>query len=190
LIGLLPLALRGLVVLPGALQSEALALAVPSLVTERAGHIGVTGAGASAGRQDRVKGERAGPIRARAMIDLLSLERRLDLIFVQVGEQGDRGDEVVVFWPKSTNHSHAEQFIVQIGQSESGGMKFFDPGHALLNSGSQGSEGLVRGLPDAEELVMGDKTSCRLLLDIEGLQGDPSSVGTSWCCLMCLTALA
>jgi len=75
------------------------------------------------------------------------------------------------------NHCHAEQFIVQIGQSEGGRMEFFDPGHSLLNSGSEGSEGLVRGLPDAEELVIGNKRSCRLLLDIESLQGDPSSVG-------------
>jgi len=60
------------------------------------------------------------------------------------------------------NHHHAEQFIVQIGQSEGGQMEFFDPGHGLLDSGSEGSEGLIRGLPDAEELVIGNKTSCRL----------------------------
>ena len=35
----------------------------------------------------------------------------------------------------------------------------------------------TKGLPNAEELVIGDKTSCRLLLDIKGLQGGPSSIG-------------
>jgi len=66
---------------------------------------------------------------------------------------------VVVLQPKSTNHSHAEQFIIQIGQSEGGGTKLFDPGHGLLNSGSEGSEGSLRGLPDAEELIIGHKMS-------------------------------
>jgi len=148
-----------------------------SLLTKRAGHIEVTGACASTGRQDRVRGKRAGPIKMRAMIDFLGLERCLDLILVQISEQGKRGCEVVVIRPKGTNHRHTEQFIIQIGQSEDGGTRFFDPGHGLLDSGSQDSEGLLRGLPDAEELIIGHKTSCRLLLNTEGLQGSPSGAG-------------
>jgi len=118
---------------------------------------------------DRTESEKRGlDPSGQQTIDLLSLE-----CLVQISEQGKRGGEVVVFWSKSTNYSRAEQFI-QVDQNEGGGTKFFDPGHGLLDSGSEGSERLLRGLPNAEEFVIGHKTSCRLLLNIKSLKGGPS----------------
>lgn len=63
------------------------------------------------------------------------------------------------------NHHQAAQFIIKIGVTEGKGVKLLDFEHALLDSGNESYEGLLRMLTDAEKLIIGDKMSYRLLLD-------------------------
>ena len=56
-------------------------------------------------------------------------------------------------------------------------MKLLECGHRLLNSCTKYRKRLLRALPDAEKLIIGNKTSTSLLLDIEWLESGPSSSG-------------
>ena len=82
---------------------------------------------------------------------------------------------MIVVRSQRVNESHATEFIIQLGQIKSGGTKFLDPSHGMLDLGSEGSEECLRVFPDAKELIIGDKTSFSLLLYKDVLQNLPNS---------------
>jgi len=49
--------------------------------------------------------------------------------------------------------------------------KFLDVGHAILNPSNKGAEGLVRLLPDGEEVIPGIEMCPRMLLEVCRKQG-------------------
>jgi hypothetical protein len=53
-------------------------------------------------------------------------------------------------------------------------MKFLDFGHAIFDPGNEGAQGLVRLLPDGEEVVPGFEACPRMLLEVYGSKGSPN----------------
>jgi hypothetical protein len=53
-------------------------------------------------------------------------------------------------------------------------MEFLDFGHAIFNPGNEGAQGLVRLLPDGEEVVPGVGVCPRTLLKVYGSKGGPN----------------
>ena len=84
-----------------------------------------------------------------------------------------------VFLAQGTNHSHADEFCIKIldgvGILGIRGSKFLDFGHAIFNPGNKGAQGLVRLLPDREEVVPGIETCPRTLLEVCRSEGSPNS---------------
>ena len=120
-------------------------------------------------------GSSGGAIRVRSPVDIISLECCLDLILVEICEQGKVGCEMRVVKSQRVNESHASEFVIKLGQMKGRGTKFLHPSYGMLDSGSESSEGLFRAFSDAKELIIGDKMSSSLLLDKEVLQSLPSS---------------
>ena len=81
---------------------------------------------------------------------------------------------MIVVRSQRVNESHASEFVIQLDQIKGRVTKFLDPSHGMLDSGSEGSEGLLRVFPNAEELIIGNKMSASLLLDKEVFQDLPS----------------
>jgi hypothetical protein len=82
-----------------------------------------------------------------------------------------------VFLAQGTNHSHADEFCIKIcdgiGILGIRGSKFLDFGHAIFNPGNEGAQGLIRLLPDREEVIPGIETRPRTLLEVCGSKGGP-----------------
>ena len=70
-----------------------------------------------------------------------------------------------VFGLKSMNHGHASELIVEYSNVERRAVKILDSEHGLLNSRSQGRQGLLRAFLNAKELIICHKTAAGLLLD-------------------------
>jgi hypothetical protein len=83
-----------------------------------------------------------------------------------------------VFLAQGTNHSHTDKFCIKILDSiRVLGIvrtEFLDFGHAIFNPGNKGAQGLVRLLPDGEEVVPGVEACPRTLLEVYGSKGGPN----------------
>jgi hypothetical protein len=83
-----------------------------------------------------------------------------------------------VFLAQGTNHSHTDEFCIEIldgvGLLRVCRTKFLDLGHAIFNPGNKSAQGLVRLLPDGEEVVPGVETCPRTLLKVYGSKGGPN----------------
>jgi hypothetical protein len=84
---------------------------------------------------------------------------------------------VRVFLSQGTNHSHADKFCIKIsdgiGFTGVHRSKFLDLRHAILNPSNKSAQGLVRLLPDREEVIPGIETRPRTLLEVYGSKGGP-----------------
>ena len=81
---------------------------------------------------------------------------------------------MIVIGSQGRNHGHVGEFIIQFCKAKERVVKFLDPGHLFFDSGSESRHGLLRTLLNAKELVISNKTSSNLLLNIKILQGCPS----------------
>jgi hypothetical protein len=83
-----------------------------------------------------------------------------------------------VFLAQGTNHSHTDEFCIEvldgIGILGTCRTEFLDFGHAIFNPGNEGAQGLVRLLPDGEEVVPGVEACPRTLLKVYGSKGGPN----------------
>jgi hypothetical protein len=52
--------------------------------------------------------------------------------------------------------------------------EFLDFGHAIFNPSNEGAQGLIRQLPDREEVVPGIEVCPRTLLEVYGSKGGPN----------------
>jgi hypothetical protein len=82
-----------------------------------------------------------------------------------------------VFLPQGTNHSHTDEFCIEVLDGiailATCRTKFLDLGHAIFNPGNEGAQGLVRQLPDGEEVIPGIEMCPRTLLKVYGSKGGP-----------------
>jgi hypothetical protein len=110
-------------------------------------------------------------------LSLLSKEGGLELLLVQGLEQDQAGCKLGIVIAQSMNHGHRDQLSIKIsktvGLARVLGVQSLDLGHALLNPGNKGAQGLIRALPDGEEVVPGVETRSRKLLDMGRLEGGP-----------------
>jgi hypothetical protein len=110
-------------------------------------------------------------------VGFLCQECCLELTLVQGLEEHQGGHKMRIFLSQGMNHSHADKFCIKI--SDGIGFigvhrsKFLDLGHVILNSSNKGAQGLVRLLPDREEVIPGIKTRHRMLLEVYGSKGGP-----------------
>ena len=176
------LAFVWLVVLLHLLEWVALALAVPRLVTELAGHVFGTIASRQWSRECWICCGNRESIRVRVTIDFLNLEYCFDLDLVKVSEQGQRGHEVGVLGSQGANHCHTGEFVIECGNVEWWATQILDSEHGPLNSSSQSRKGLLRAFSNAEELIICHKTAAGLLLDENLLQCTPSLCGIVLVC--------
>jgi hypothetical protein len=83
-----------------------------------------------------------------------------------------------VFLTLGTNHGHTDQLCIKIldgiGSLATCRMEFLDLGHAISNPGNEGAQGLVRLLPDGEEVIPGVEACPRTLLKVYGSKGSPN----------------
>jgi hypothetical protein len=83
-----------------------------------------------------------------------------------------------VFLPQGTNHSHTDQLCIEVLDGiailATCRTEFLDLGHAIFNPGNEGAQGLVRLLPDGEEVIPGIETCPRTLLEVYGSKGGPN----------------
>ena len=115
---------------------EALVLTVPGLVIELARCIFEAIAPRWWGRQGWVCCEDRKNVWARSSIDFLGLEGSLELVFVEISKQGQRWHEVWIFGPKSRNHGHASELIIECGNVEWWAAEILDSKHGPLNLSS------------------------------------------------------
>jgi hypothetical protein len=82
-----------------------------------------------------------------------------------------------VFFAQGTNHSHADEFCVEIFDGirvfRVVRTEFLDFRHAIFNPGNESAQGLVRLLPDGEEVVPSVEACPRTLLEVNGSKGSP-----------------
>jgi hypothetical protein len=80
-----------------------------------------------------------------------------------------------VFLAQGINHSHTDQLCIKIlngiGTLATCRTEFLDLGHAIFNPSNKGAQGLVRLLPDGEEVVLGIEACPRTLLEVYGSKG-------------------
>jgi hypothetical protein len=80
-----------------------------------------------------------------------------------------------VFLTQGMNHSHTDQLCIKIldgiGILATCRTEFLGLGHAIINPGNKGAQGLVRLLPDGDEVVPGIEACPRTLLEVYGSKG-------------------